>query len=73
MSIPEDPFDAGFEVTDGLANLLVGGFIPLGFTGTGALIFHSHLLKNDITSYTTQGKNIEYTDRPHTIYTVCMF
>jgi hypothetical protein len=38
--IPEDPFDAGLEVTDGLANLLVGGLIPLGLTGAEALISH---------------------------------
>ena len=40
--IPEDPFDADLEVTDGLANLLVGGLIPLGFTGTEVLISHLH-------------------------------
>ncbi len=42
MVIPEDPFDAGLEVTDGLANLLVGGLIPLGLTGAEALISHLH-------------------------------
>ncbi len=41
VMIPEDPFEEGFEVTDGLANREVGGFIPLGFTGA-ALIFHPH-------------------------------
>lgn len=40
MAIPEDPFEAGLDVTDGLANLVVGGFIPLGFAGAGALISH---------------------------------
>jgi hypothetical protein len=38
--IPEDPFEAGLEVTDGLANLLVGGLIPLGLTGAEVLISH---------------------------------
>lgn len=46
MVIPEDPFDAGLEVTDGLANLLVGGLIPLGLTGAEALISHPPVKNN---------------------------
>lgn len=46
--IPEDPLEAGFEVTDGLTNLEEGGFMPLGFTGA-ELIFHTLLVKTVVT------------------------
>ena len=47
MTIPEDPFKEGFEVTDGLANLEVGGFIPLGLTAAALIsydIIHDHCI-----------------------------
>lgn len=40
ICLPEDPFEEGFVVTDGLANLDVGGLIPLGLADC-ALISHS--------------------------------
>lgn len=44
MKLPDDPLDEGLVVTDGLTNLEVGGFMPLGFNGADeeALISHSH-------------------------------
>ena len=57
--IPEDPFEAGLEVTDGLANLLVGGLIPLGFAGAEVLISHLHppVKNNKSIEHTNYKKN----------------
>lgn len=57
--IPEDPFEAGLEVTEGLANLLVGGLIPLGFAGAEVLISHLHppVKNNKSIEHTNYKKN----------------
>lgn len=46
--IPVDPLDDAFDVTEGLTSLDVGGFIPLGLAGAGALIFGSSILSIQI-------------------------